>query len=150
MKRLRIYLDTSVIGGCLDQEFADESCALIDLARRGETELIVSDLLAQEIMYAPEAVRAILTSLSDEHMIQVVRTPETVRLRDCYLLAGVVGQASESDAHHVAIASVYSADVIVSWNFKHIVHLDKIRGFNSVNIREGYSPIEIRTPREVI
>ena len=54
------------------------------------------------------------------------------------------------DAHHVAIATAERVDMIVSWNFQHIVHFDKIRGFNAVNLREGYSPIEIRSPKEVV
>jgi hypothetical protein len=54
------------------------------------------------------------------------------------------------DAHHVAIATVARVDVIVSWNFRHIVHFDKIRGFNAVNFREGYPAMEIRSPKELV
>jgi hypothetical protein len=71
-------------------------------------------------------------------------------LRDAYLAAGVVGAASENDAHHVALAAVARADLIVSWNFKHIVHVDKIRRFNAVNLIEGYGMIDIRSPLEVV
>jgi len=55
-----------------------------------------------------------------------------------------------NDAHHIALATVALADLVVSWNFKHIVHWDRIRLFNAVNLREGYSPIDIRSPREVV
>lgn len=78
------------------------------------------------------------------------RSPESERMRDLYIQARVVGAKSKDDAHHVAIATVAQADMIVSWNFRHIVHFDKIIGFNSVNLREGYSTIEIRSPREVV
>ena len=54
------------------------------------------------------------------------------------------------DAEHIAIATVEKVDIVVSWNFKHIVNIHKIRGFNSVNLKEGYQLIEIRTPMEVI
>ena len=75
---------------------------------------------------------------------------EAVQLRDAYLEAEVVGGTHGNDAYHVALATVARADLIVSWNFKHIVHFDKIRGFNAVNLREGYLPMEIRSPREVV
>ena len=77
-------------------------------------------------------------------------SPESELLRDRYLAAGVVGPASVDDAHHVALATIAHADLIVSWNFKHIVHFEKIRGFNAVNLREGYQTIEIHSPKEVV
>ncbi len=77
-------------------------------------------------------------------------TEEAESLRDAYLRNDVVGEAQKNDALHVALASIAKADMIVSWNFKHIVHYDKIRGFNAVNLREGYLPIDIRSPLEVV
>lgn len=55
-----------------------------------------------------------------------------------------------ADAQHIAIATVARVDVLVSWNFKHIVNLQRIYGYNSVNLRQGFPMIEIRTPREVL
>ncbi len=150
MKRLRIYIDTSVVGGCLDKLFAIESRALMEMARRGEVTLLVSDLLVIELARAPEEVQAIYGGLPEAALEPVYQTEESERLRDLYLSDGVVGAGSKEDAHHVALATVASADVIVSWNFRHIVHFEKIRGFNAVNLREGYSPIEIRSPRELV
>ena len=150
MKRLRIYIDSLVIGGCLDSEFAEQSEALLEMGRRGEVMLLVSDLLADELARAPDEVQERLGSVSRDHLEPIVRSPEAGHLRDAYLEAGVVGPSSASDALHVAIATTADADVIVSWNFKHLVHLEKIRGFNAVNLREGYGLIEIRSPREVI
>lgn len=150
MKRLRIYIDTSVIGGCLDSEFAEQSEALLEMGRRGDVMLLVSDLLADELARAPDEVQARLGSISRDRLEPIVRSPEAERLRDAYLEAGVVGPSSANDALHVAIATTADADVIVSWNFQHLVHLEKIRGFNAVNLREGYGLIEIRSPREVI
>jgi hypothetical protein len=71
-------------------------------------------------------------------------------LRDAYLAAGVVGPASAADAEHIAAATVAEVDIVVSWNFKHIVHFDKIRGFNGVNSLRGYRPLEIYSPVEVV
>ena len=75
---------------------------------------------------------------------------EVLRLRDAYLSAGIVSEKWADDAGHVAAASVHGADLIVSWNFKHIVHFDKIRQYNAVNLLNGYREIDIRSPAEVI
>jgi hypothetical protein len=80
----------------------------------------------------------------------VNESAESRHLRDGYLAAKVVGPAHDTDAHHVALATVSRADLIVSWNFKHLVHYDKIRGFNAVNLREGYAPVAIYSPLEVV
>ncbi|MEK6642886.1 MAG: PIN domain protein [Planctomycetota bacterium] len=150
MKQLRVYIDTSVVGGCLDMEYSQWSQGLFELARRGEVVLIASALLQKELLLAPKDVQSILAAVNVENVERVDITAEAEALRDAYLAGGIVGPASTSDALHVAIATVSHADVIVSWNFRHIVHFEKIRGFNAVNIREGYGAIEIRTPRELI
>lgn len=150
MKKLRIYVDTSVIGGCFDTEFAAESQALIQMARNGEVVLIVSDLLVEELRTAPEPVRRFYDSLPREALEGFPTSIEADRLHRAYLAAGVVGLAAEDDAQHVANATAARADMIVSWNFKHIVHFDKIKAYNAVNAREGYSVLAIHTPKEVI
>ena len=150
MKQLRIYVDTSVIGGCCDEEFAEASCRLIEMVKRGEIALLISALLAEELEDAPPDVKAILDDLPRHSLEFVNESAESRRLRDCYLAAKVVGPAHATDAHHVALATVSRADFIVSWNFKHIVHFDKIRGFNAVNLREGYAALAIYSPLEVV
>ncbi len=150
MKRLRIYLDTSVVGGCFDDEFSEESQALLTMARRGHITLLISDLLADELELAPTRVKDILGTLSEDCFEPILSSGESERLRDAYLKAHVVPASQQNDAHHVALATVVKADLIVSWNFKHIVHFDKMRGFNAVNLREGYTTIEIHSPKEVI
>ena len=97
--RLRIYIDTSVIGGCEDEEFEEPSLRLMKAFSRAEH---------------------------------------------------VMGAGMRADAQHIAMATVARVDVLVSWNFKHIVRLDKIRLFNAVNIEQGYKPLTIYSPREVI
>lgn len=150
MRPLRVYLDTSVVGGCEDVEFREASRALIVMAETGALVLLVSDLLASELAGAPEAVRQHLREIRPAHVRQVVTGDEAVILANRYLAAGVVGPASANDALHVALATVAGADVVASWNFKHIVHVDKVRGFNAVNLVEGYPPIDIRSPLELI
>ena len=150
MKRLRIYVDTSVIGGCFDEEFETESNQLVKMAEDGKAVLLISDELVAEIQYAPEVVQDRLFSLPVHCFERLETTEEAVALHDAYLKAKILGGASENDALHVANATVAKADMIVSWNFKHIVHYDKIRGFNSVNLREGYGMIAIYSPKEVV
>ncbi len=150
MKKPRIYLDTSVVGGCEDEEFAEASRELLAQAQAGKLDLLVSGLLLGELARAPEAVQRRLAGLAPECVEYVAETEEARTLRDCYVAAGIVGPAQVNDALHVALATVARADVIVSWNFKHIVHYDKIRFFNAVNLREGYNPVDIRSPLEIV
>ena len=150
MKQTRVYVDTSVIGGCFDKEFAKESLALVQAAREGRIVLLLSDLLVDELAKARPEIQNALSDLLPNAYEEVSGGEESERLRDAYLKAGVVGPQHAADAEHIALATVSGADLVLSWNFKHIVHWDKIRGFNAVNLREGYPPIEIRSPQEVI
>jgi predicted nucleic acid-binding protein len=150
MKRLRVYVDTSVIGGCLDEEFAAESLALIERARRGEIVLVVSEVTELELTGARPEVRAVLEELPSECIERVELTPDATALAGQYIAAGVVSPKMRADARHIGIATVNRVDVLASWNFKHIVNLRRVHGYNSINLREGYSLLEIRSPRELI
>ena len=150
MKKLRIYVDTSVIGGCCDVEFSAPSQALVDLFSTGRAVLLASDLLLLELDLAPEEVRTVMAQMPIESIERVAVNEEAERLKNRYLSEGVVGEGSANDAFHVALATVARADMIVSWNFKHIVHYEKMRGFNAVNLKEGYGQLEIHAPPEVI
>jgi len=150
MKKLRVYVDTSVIGGCFDEEFEYESNLLVEMAINGKAVLLISDELVAEMQYAPQEVQDKLFALPTECFERLETKDEAVELHNAYLKAKILGRASESDALHVANATVAKADMIVSWNFKHIVHYDKIRGFNSVNMREEYGMIAIYSPKEVV
>ena len=147
---LRVYIDTSVVGGCLDKEFAETSQALMRMAESGQIVLLVSNVLVDELNAAPDAVQDVLATMPATHMELVGEPAEAQKLRDAYLVAAIVTATHRNDALHVAIATVARADMIVSWNFKHIVHHDKIRGFNAVNEREGYPPLAIYSPLEVV
>ena len=148
--KMRIYVDTSVIGGCLDREFSMESRRLLELVRAGRLVLVISQILLDELTMAPARVRAILESVSPEHIEFVELTLEIMALRDAYLAAGVVGPKWKEDALHVAAASATGVDAIVSWNFKHIVRLDRINAYNDVNERRGFRRLTIVTPLEVV
>lgn len=149
MKKYRIYTDTSVIGGCFDKEFETESRRFIELVQQGKFTLLFSDVITQELENAPEVVRSLLESLAPEHIEKILITDEITELRSAYLKSNVVGGSHINDATHVACATVARADAIVSWNFKHIVRLDRIKGYNQVNLLNGYGILTIISPKEV-
>lgn len=81
---------------------------------------------------------------------RVELTKESIELADAYILEKVVGKTSYEDCRHIALATINKVDVLASWNFKHIVNLDRIKDCNSVNLRLGHSMIEIRSPKELV
>lgn len=145
----RIYIDTSVIGGYLDTIFASETKIFFDNVRETDSIFLCSQLLEAEISEAPQQVRDFFETLQTLNIERVTVTQEAKDLAQLYIKEKVVGQSSLSDCEHIAIATIQNATVLVSWNFKHIVNLPRIRGYNSINIREGYRNLEIRTPKEV-
>ncbi|MBI4668756.1 MAG: PIN domain protein [Elusimicrobia bacterium] len=148
--RQRIYVDNSVIGGCYDKEFAEDSKAFFKRITAGEFVAVISDITLRELQGAPPEVQGIIKQLPAEAVEIVEENDESVRLAELYLQAGVVSRNYSTDAAHIALAGAQRVDVLVSWNFKHIVNLERIRAYNSVNIREGYPPLEIRSPKEVL
>lgn len=146
----RIYIDTSVIGGCEDEEFSQWSIQLFEEFRQGLRIAVVSDLTRREIEKAPETVRKVLFSLPDTDVENVFLSDEAESLAQNYVDEGVVSVRHIVDAQHIATASVERVDILVSWNFQQIVNVDRIRAFNSVNLKSGYPILEIRSPREVI
>jgi len=143
------YVDTSVYGGVFDPEFATASKAFFKLVGQGRFELLVSDIVRQEIARAPARVRQYFGAQAG-HMRLVAFDERVLALREAYLSAGILGSDWADDAGHVAAATVWGADLIVSWNFRHIVHFEKIRLYNGVNALNNYRAVEIRSPREVI
>ncbi|GBF80800.1 PIN domain-containing protein [Aphanothece sacrum] len=149
MKKLRVYIDTSVVGGCLDDEFSVESNKLMEAIKQEKFILLISDIIVNELINAPQAVKDILLFIP-QTVIEVVNiTPEILQLRDAYINEGVVTSKSINDATHVAAATVARADAIISWNFKHIVRLDKMKGYNRINLLNGYGILTIISPLEV-
>jgi len=148
--KARIYTDTSVIGGCLDEEFKEASLQLINMFKLGAAVLVVSDLSLLELEAAPAGVRAVLEDIPETHKESIELNAEAVELAQHYIDAGVIGAIKRVDAQHIALATVRRVDVLVSWNFRHIVNLQRIHGYNSVNLRHGHPLLEIRTPQEVV
>jgi hypothetical protein len=148
--KTKVYVDTSVIGGCLDSEYEEWSNRLFDRFRDGRLIMVVSDLTLVELMSAPEEVREVLKSVPGASREDVALSADASALAEAYLAAKVLTRKQWIDAQHIAIATTSRVGVLVSWNFKHIVNLQRIHGYNSVNLRKGYPQLEIRTPREVI
>ena len=145
-----MYVDTSVVGGCEDPEFAAASQALWSHFVDGRHTLVLSAHTVRELQGAPDAVRARVLEVPDENQLALADSQEAADLADAYIARGVVGPGSQADALHVALATVGRVDVLVSWNFRHIVNLGRIHLFHSVNIERGYSVLEIRSPTEVL
>lgn len=150
MRIPRIYADTSVIGGCLDVEFSNDSSHFIEMVQKGKCVLLISEIVVAELDKAPAAVQNILLSLPEEAVEKVEITNEILELRNEYMKAKILGPEWINDATHVAVASVARADAIVSWNFKHIVRLDKMKAYNRVNLMNGYGILTIISPKEVL
>ncbi|MEW5937517.1 MAG: PIN domain protein [Candidatus Thermoplasmatota archaeon] len=148
-RRLRVYIDTSVIGGCLDAEFKDVSIMLIEMFNRGNLTAVISEITWLELRRAPDDVRSVVEGIPKTSIENVELTEEAATLANAYVSDGVLDKSKIADAQHIAIATVHKVDLIVSWNFKHIVNIDKIRGFNAVNLKMGYPLMEIRSPLEV-
>jgi predicted nucleic acid-binding protein len=146
----RVYIDTSVIGGCFDPEYREESNQLWSEFKTAKKTLVVSDLVLLELEEAPKRVRQLLDELPSKFIEFVGLDEESIALANAYLKDGAVAESSLSDARHIAIATIARVDVLVSWNFKHIVNLNRIRRFNEVNLKTGYASIEIRSPKEVL
>jgi rRNA-processing protein FCF1 len=148
MKILKVYVENSVIGGFFDEEFEEYTRKLFKEFKNGKYKPVISSHVIAELENGtPENVKENLKTLDyEEFMVN----DEMVKLAEKYMEQKVVSEKYYSDALHIAVATVIGIDVLVSWNFKHIVNLDKIKLFNSVNLREGYNVLEIRTPREVV
>jgi len=148
MKRLCVYLDTSVIGGCCDEEFAADSIQITDNIRAGIFDGFISETTVRELILAPDSVKSIFQSLTD-FITMLPLTDEVTDLATKYIERRIITETYYEDALHIAFATVYAIDVLVSWNFKHIVNFRRIAQFNGVNLEMGYKPIAIHSPREV-
>ena len=146
----RVYVDTSVLGGCEDPEFRDASRRLVDAFVAGEMAMVVSDVTLRELQGAPEAVQLVVEGVPAASVETLSWSPEAEELAAAYIEDGAVGASMATDALHIALAAVARVDVLVSWNFKHIVNLRRIRAYNAVNLKRGYPLLEIRTPKEVL
>ncbi len=146
----RFYFDTSVFGGIYDEEFAEETTLLFEKVSLGKIKCVYSNLTESELSQAPENVKSFFQNIKTEHKEIIAVTPEAFQLGQTYIHEKVVGETSLNDCIHIALATLSKVDVLVSWNFKHIVNVYRIRGYNSVNLKLGHSTIDIRSPKEIV
>jgi len=150
MKKMRIYLDTSVFGGFYDDEFQEFTRPLFERIYSGEFTIIFSTMLETELKFAPEKVHKLVREIENEDTDFVEETDSAVELAAEYISENVVGKTSYPDCLYIALATINQTDLLVSWNFKHIVNIERIRGYNSINIKNGYKQLEIRSPRDLM
>lgn len=150
MRPLRVYIDTSVIGGCCDPEFSIWSNGLMKDFELGRLYPVISDIVDEEISRAPASVQDIYHDLCEMNPERIELTLDVRTLAARYLSRKILTKKFLDDAVHIALATYAKVDVLVSWNFRHIVHYQKIRMYNAVNAMRGYPSLDIRSPAEVI
>ena len=146
----RFYFYTSVLSGVFDTEFEEHSTILMEKVKLGQVKIVVSNVTEREIMKARKEIRDFYTSLPKEFIEFVELTPDGITLAETYIKEKVVGKTHFDDCLHIAVATINNVDILVSWNFKHIVNIYRIRGYNSVNLKLGYKTLEIRSPKEIV
>ena len=148
--RQRLYLDTSVFGGLFDDEFEEFTKPLFERILSGEFIILFSTVTQDELSNAPLRIQDMVKKLKIENTEFLLENDEAVELATQYIGEKVVGQTSHVDCLHIALANINRADLLISWNFKHIVNVERIRGYNSINMKFGYKPLEIRSPRDLM
>lgn len=146
----RFYFDTSVFGGVYDAEFEEDTLILFEKVKLGQIICVYSNLTETELSSAPERVRNYFESLDDNFKEKVIVSREAMELAQTYVDEKVVGETSFDDCLHIAMATLNKVDILVSWNFKHIVNVYRIRGYNSINLRKGYLNLSIHSPKEIV
>jgi predicted nucleic acid-binding protein len=149
MRVLRVYVDTCVFGGAYDTEFQTATERFFDEVRSGSFHLIVSALVQDELADAPSQVSELYAEMMEWTTVAPI-SADALDLQQAYMDAGILAPKWAADALHVAMATVADCSLIVSWNFKHIVHFEKIPQYNAVNAKCGYRPLAIYSPSEVL
>ena len=154
MKKLKIYLETSAISYLDQPERGDKAVdtrRLWEKIKAGEFEAFISPVVAEELDRCDEPKRTVLL----EYLRLIPRTmlqgsAEVASLAMAYVNAGILKQKNFDDCQHIAYACVYNCDIIVSWNFKHMVNYRTISGVKGVNALAGYREMPIYTPTMLI
>ena len=144
----RVYVDSSAVGGKFNKRLSEQTKPFWDAVERGEIIVIVSDMLDQEVenKKTPRRVQDFLDSLLEAHAVRITTSREVNDLAERYVIEGVVDEHSRNDCRHVALATIANADVLVSWNLKHMV--ERSNEYKHVNRILGYPEIEIQTPKK--
>lgn len=148
--QLRVYIDTSVVGGYFDEEFEEDTRLFFDRIFKKDFLIYFSEISETELSLAPDFVKNLKAKIPLDCYKYLDLDDDSRELAEAYLNEKILGKACLNDAYHIAIATVNRLDVLISWNFKHIVNFDKIKLYNSINLRLGYPIIEIRSPKDFL
>jgi predicted nucleic acid-binding protein len=154
MKKLKIYLDTSVIS-YLDQQDAPKPMAethkLWDKIKAGEFDVVISNLVVGEINRCEDSKRDTLFGyLAEIQYVAITVDDRVLEIAGRFVDLGVLKQKNFNDCRHIAAAIVSGCDAIVSWNFNHMVNHKTIMGAKAVTALEGYDDILIYAPLSLI
>jgi hypothetical protein len=138
-----IYVDTSVFGGKFDDEFALWSDLFFQRIFNSDIKIIISDVVIGELEHAPIQIRNFVDSMPRKNVLEISLDATAIMLGQQYISEKVVGHSSLNVCFHIALATIHKADLLVSWNFKHIVNIERINGYNAVNLKNGYHMLEI-------
>lgn len=146
----KYYIDTSVFGGYIDKEFEEITKSLFNEILDKGILILYSELTERELENAPEKIKDFIRRLPKSSIEYLEITEASIELANRYVEENIVGKNNIEDCIHIALATINRADVLISWNFKHIVNLKRIQRYNSANLKYGYPFLEIRSPREMI
>lgn len=155
MDKLKLYLETSV----WNFYYADDALEKKEITRQffaqiqqGVYEIFISDVVYQEISRATDEKNAILHELIRKVKPRILPIPmEANSLSQLYISRDVLPEKATEDATHVAIATFFEMDAIISWNLRHIANLRRMELVNAVNVKAGYlKRLELITPLEVL
>lgn len=149
MKKLKIYFDTSVLGGLFDDDFKEHSIRLIENLKKDKITGVISEITIRELENAPDFVKNEFESYQEK--LEIIEVTEEIKeLAENYIKDKIITKRYYEDSLHIACATVYQVDLLVSWNFKHIVNYNRIIQFNAVNLKNGYKSLLIFSPMEVL
>jgi hypothetical protein len=148
--KVRLYLDTSVVSARVDNRLPERMQATGEFwGRLADYEVAVSELTVREINATVDpALRQEMQRFIREFEVLSIG-PDSRGLSQEYVRRGVFSPATLDDALHVALAVVSRRDVLVSWNFRHLVNRRRRALINEVNIQLGFPTIEIVAPPEL-
>ena len=155
MQKFHIYIETSVWSFAFAEDVPDykaDTLAFFELCKKRAFEPYISRAVLDEIQHADAPLRERLEELiRDVKPVLLSTLPEADSLSEAFLREKVVPAGKPEDARHVAIAMVHGLDVLVSWNFRHIVNIRREERFNAVAVLEGYHHrLRIVSPKELI
>jgi len=146
----RYYFDTSIFGGFYDDEFIFETNLVFEKVKSGEIICLYSEIGEEELKNAPSRVTKLFNNLTARQKEKIDLSDDILMLANEYITQKVVGETSLYDCIHIAAATIHQADALISWNFKHIVNSNRIKGYNHVNSSHGLPEITIKSPREIL